>query len=93
MDGLEYCVLDFLSIVPVFHINTQEETVCAAGFQFDLCRVGVGRPVMKSNCLFRRDTESRFVVTPPSVRPIVRARRSPRKDPQNTVFPVQPCRR
>src|SRR5262249_30249594 len=36
---------------------------------------------------------SRFVVTCPSVPPIVRASRSPRMDPQNTVFPVQPCRR
>jgi hypothetical protein len=36
---------------------------------------------MKSNCLFRRDTESHSVITCPSVRPIVRAMPSPRKGP------------
>ena len=35
---------------------------------------------------------SRLEVTCPSVRPIERAMREPRMDPQSTVFPAQPCR-
>ena len=43
MDGLEYCVLDFLSIVPVFHINTQEEK--SALQDFNSTYVGSGSVV------------------------------------------------
>jgi len=34
----------------------------------------------------------RIEIMHPSVRPIERAMREPRMDPQNTVFPAQPCR-
>jgi len=35
---------------------------------------------------------SRLEIMCPSVRPIERAMREPRMDPQSTVFPAQPCR-
>jgi hypothetical protein len=35
---------------------------------------------------------SRLEITSPCVRPIERAMREPRMDPQSTVFPAQPCR-
>ena len=45
------------------------------------------------HAVISRAFEYRFVITCPSVRPIVRATRWPRTDPQSTVFPVQLCRR
>jgi len=41
MDGVQYCVLEFLSILQFFTITRQEETVRTAEFRLDLCQTGV----------------------------------------------------
>src|SRR5262245_41259498 len=41
MDGVRYCVLEFSSILPVFHNNACRRRQSAAEFRLDLCQIGV----------------------------------------------------